>query len=83
MWCGCRKPAVQRTVPTELSASLRADLAAAAEDAEAYHHDLCQLFAPAAPEICTCAGPRLLRDLAAALEVGWVGPESVRAQRAA
>jgi hypothetical protein len=72
-----------KSVPTELSASLRADLTAAAEDADAYHHDLCQLFAEDAPEVCTCPGPRLLRELAAALEVGWVGPAVSRTQRAA
>lgn len=38
-------------------------------------------FDEGAPGVCSCAGPRLLRRLAAALEVGWVGPLPVTAQR--
>lgn len=69
-----------RSVQIELDAELRADLAAAAEDADAYHHDLCQSFDEGAPGVCSCAGPRLLRRLAAALEVGWVGSLPVTAR---
>lgn len=68
-------------MPTELSAGLRADLAAAAQDADSYHHWACQLYAEPrdeageeVPAICTCPGPGLLRELASVLEAGWTGP---------
>ena len=66
--------------PIELSARLRADLVAAAEDADAYHHVLCGAGEddPDTPDgdplPCTCPGPRLIRDMATALEVGYIGP---------
>lgn len=64
----------------ELSATLRADLACAAEDADSYHHNLCQLFddgldedGEPIPHICTCPGPGLIRALAAEFDVAYVG----------
>lgn len=55
------------------SPGLLDDLAAASEDASAYHHDLCQSFMdpadfglPAGTDLaCTCGAPALLRRLAA------------------
>jgi len=70
-------------VSTELSARLRADLTAAADDADSYHHALCGLFDDGEPDtpgadpypfVCTCPGPKLIRDLAVELEVGYIGP---------
>lgn len=65
-------------VPTELSADLRADLIAAAEDADSYHHDLCGAFDQEQPEPCGCGGPALIRRLVAELEPGWLGSGAVR-----
>lgn len=69
----------------ELSANLRAGLAAAAEDADRYHHNLCELFdfgydEDGAPteNVCTCAGPGLLRALASEFDVGYIGVEALR-----
>lgn len=62
------------SVPTELSADLRADLIAAGEDAESCHHDLCERFDEDEPGPCSCGVPGLLRRLVVELEAGWVGP---------
>ncbi len=70
-----------RSVPTELSANLRADLIAAGEDAESCHHDLCERFDEDEPGPCSCGVPGLLRRLVVELEAGWVGP-GVRTQAA-
>ena len=55
--------ATRSDLPVELLESLHA-AAAASRDV---HFDICQLYVPGHPDICTCGMPALLRDLATAL----------------
>lgn len=68
---------------TELAADLRADLIAASEDADAYHHSLCTLFDEDEPGPCSCGAPGLLRRLVAELDPGWRGTSVPQPRRAA
>jgi hypothetical protein len=55
-------------------------LDAAAQDADAWHHDLC---AGLAGQPCSCGGPQMLRDAAAFVRSLAVEAAVTQAQRAA
>jgi len=57
-------------------------LDAAAEDAAAWHHDLCAQF-DGAGSPCSCGGPALLREIAAWMRSQAVDAAVSEAQRAA